>query len=76
MKNNFHCYICFYPTEEEFVCDMCDNYYCDKCSYTFTIHYQFQGGRCYRCSGQSRRGGDIVTKKEIRSNKLKYIFNI
>ena len=48
------CYICFGATEEEIVCDTCGNHYCDNCSYSFTLHYQFQGPRCYKCSEQSR----------------------
>lgn len=68
------CYICssIFPNdavEEEMVCDRCGNYYCENCSYTFSLHYQHQGSRCYLCSDQPRR--NILTKKQMRDNKIK-----
>ena len=68
-----HCYICFQQTEEDLLCDICDEYYCDDCSYTFSIHYQHQGVRCYSCADQSRR--KKLTKEDIRNNKLKLLLN-
>jgi len=69
----YFCYICFGQTEEDFVCDRCDEHYCEKCSYTYTLHYQHEGARCYRCSDQNRR--TKLTKEEIRDNKIKAICN-
>ena len=65
------CYICFQQTEEELLCDRCDNHYCEDCSYTFSIHYQHQGARCYSCADQSRL--KPLTKQMIRDNKIKAI---
>lgn len=67
------CYIClsgdiFYDDGEAFICDTCDEYYCEDCSYTFTIHYQHEGMRCYICSGQKRR-----TPLCKRNSKIDYI---
>jgi len=66
-----HCYICFGVTDEDFLCDMCDEYYCEKCSYTFSLHYQHEGARCYYCADQNRR--TKLTKEEIRDNKIKLL---
>lgn len=71
--SNLRCYICFNETDEEFVCDRCGNYYCEECSYTFTIHYQYEGGLCYWCSDQKRK--KPLIKSEVRERKLKYIFD-
>lgn len=68
-----HCHICFGITDEDFLCDRCEEYYCEKCSYTFSLHYQHQGARCYHCADQDRR--TKLTKEEIRDNKLKLILN-
>lgn len=68
-----HCHICFQLTDEDFLCDTCDEYYCEDCSYTFSLHYQHQGARCHWCSDQSRR--KPIRKEEIRNNKLKLILN-
>lgn len=65
-----HCYLCYAKTDEDFICDTCDNYYCEDCSYHFKIHYQFQGARCYICADQYHRK---ITKEEIRDNKIKLI---
>ena len=70
MEDEKHCHIC-YTTDVEFKCDMCDKYYCEECSYTYTIHYQHQGGRCYWCSDQKRK--KPLTIASIRENKLKLI---
>ena len=71
--NSYFCYICFQQTEENFVCDTCDEHYCEDCSYTFTLHYQHEGPRCFHCSEQSRL--KPLTKQMIRDNKLKAICN-
>ena len=53
------CYICLSTDIVEDVepipCDRCDQYYCYDCSYTFSIHYQYEGNSCYICADQSRR---------------------
>ena len=63
-----YCYICHDITEEDFICDICDNYYCEECSYTYGLYYQFQGSRCYKCADQDRR--NKITKNDIRNRKL------
>ena len=78
-----YCYICFHITEPEFLCDSCDRYYCEECSYVtlaiqasstgklpFTIHYQFQGARCYSCADQRRI--KPLNKIELRDNKINF----
>ena len=67
------CHIClsdniFYEENEPLICDMCDEYYCEDCSYTFTIHYQHEGMRCYQCADQSRR-----KPLNKRDSKIDYI---
>lgn len=69
--NDILCHICYVPTEEEMLCDKCDQHYCEDCSYTFTIHVQYEGGLCHWCSDQRRR--KPITKSEIRQNKLRLI---
>lgn len=65
-----HCYLCYSTrTDDDFICDTCDEYYCEDCSYTFGIYYQFQGSRCYMCADQDRRTKRL-TREEIRDNKL------
>lgn len=67
-----YCYICYSDnTDDDFICDSCNEYYCEDCSYTFSIHYQHQGSRCYSCANQSRR--KKLEKSIIRENKLKTI---
>jgi len=69
-----HCYICYSTNvDEDFICDTCDQYYCEDCSYTFTLHYQHEGPRCFLCADQGRR--KPLTKDMIRDNKLKMIFD-
>lgn len=65
-----HCYICYSSNVEPdiMVCDMCNEVYCDDCSYTFSLHYQHQGSRCYRCSDQSRRSK--LDKRDVAINKV------
>ncbi len=46
-----------------------DEVYCEDCSYTFSIHYQHEGARCFRCSEQKRL--KPLSKETIRDNKLK-----
>lgn len=65
-----YCYICYSQTDIEMICDRCEEHYCDDCSYTFSLHYQFQGSRCYSCAGQGRK---IPTKNEIRIRKIDII---
>jgi hypothetical protein len=49
------CYICHSPLQDLYICDRCEEYYCENCSYSYTLNYQFQGSRCYACAGQDRR---------------------
>lgn len=64
-----HCYHCYSTRiDEDLICDRCDEYYCEDCSYTFSLHYQFTGSRCYYCADQSRRNG--LTKQQRRDSKL------
>ncbi len=65
------CYICYAPTDPEFICDRCDNHYCEDCSYSFTLHYQYEGGLCYWYSDQSRK--KPLIKETVRENKIKWI---
>jgi hypothetical protein len=58
----------FYDDNEALICDICEEYYCYDCSYTFSIHYQHEGMRCYLCADQSRR--KILDK---RDSKIDYI---
>lgn len=67
-----HCHIC-YSLDVEFICDRCDEYYCEDCSYSFTQHYQYHGSRCHFCSDQRRKID--LTKEKIRENKIKLIIH-
>ena len=54
------CYIClsndiFIDDNEPLICDKCDEYFCYDCSYTFSLHYQHEGVRCYHCADQKRK---------------------
>jgi len=71
-----YCYICYSIDEvdEEIICDNCENHYCYDCSYTYSMHYQYEGCLCYWCSDQHRR--KKLTKEIIRNNKLKIILNL
>lgn len=79
MKKEKYCYICYSldiddfgcDDEDCYRCDMCEQFYCQDCSYTFGIYYQHEGPRCYRCADQSRRKN--LTKEEIRDNRIKLI---
>lgn len=69
-----YCWLCYtFPLdpEPELICDRCDQWYCEECSYTFSLHYQHQGCRCYWCADQSRL--NALTKIEKRERKLKLI---
>jgi hypothetical protein len=67
-----YCSICYSTnTDEDMVCESCDEYYCEDCSYTFSIHYQFQGAKCYVCADQRRR--TPLSKELKRNNKIKII---
>jgi hypothetical protein len=64
-----HCHHCYTTNvDKDSICDRCDEHYCWDCSYTFSIHYQHEGARCYYCADQARR--TKLTKQEIRENKL------
>ena len=65
-----YCYICYGLTEPEFLCDRCDNYYCEDCTYIFSPHYQFQGARCYKCADQHRI--TPLDKVKVRDNKVRF----
>lgn len=70
-----YCEICYCidigKLDEEAICDTCESRYCSDCSYSFTIHYQHQGARCYLCSDQSRR--IPLTKELKRDLKIKFL---
>lgn len=66
-----YCEICNGLTDPEWICDNCERYFCEYCSYTFSLHYQFQGNRCYQCADQSRRTSLIP---DLRDNSIRYIF--
>lgn len=67
-----YCYICYsLDIDDNFVCDICENYYCEDCSYTFSIHYQYYGSKCYLCSNQGKR--EKLTKGEKRNKKIKFL---
>ena len=69
-----NCYICYSKnTDEDFICDRCDKYYCEDCSYTYSSHFQYEGSLCYWCSGQKRR--KTLLKSDILNNKIKIILN-
>lgn len=65
-----HCYICgsLDVDKDITICDMCDELYCYDCSYTFTIHYQHQGSRCYSCADQRRR--TPLNRRDSKINKI------
>jgi hypothetical protein len=66
------CYICYTTAvDPEWVCDRCNEHYCEDCSYTFGLHYQFQGSRCYRCADQDRR--EKLDERDIRENRINQI---
>ncbi len=68
---NKYCHICYSPNIDEWVCDRCEQHYCEDCSYTFGIHYQYEGALCYHCSDQNRR--KPLTREMIRDNKIKLV---
>jgi hypothetical protein len=68
INDNVYCYICFKITDKYLLCDMCDKYYCEDCSYRFSLHYQHQGARCYECADQDRI--KPLRKIDIRNNKI------
>lgn len=69
--SDIRCHICFGKTDEDFLCDRCEEYYCEDCSYTFTLHYQYEGSLCYWCSDQKRK--KPLVNSEVREKKLTYI---
>lgn len=69
-----YCWICYSTkTDDDFICDICDRHYCEDCSYSFTLHYQFQGSRCYSCANQSRRKKYSIIDE--RNNKIDLILD-
>lgn len=69
----FFCYICFDLADAEMMCDRCGHHYCYDCSYTYGLHYQYEGNLCHWCSDQRRRTDLDIN--QIRDNKLKLILN-
>lgn len=67
-----YCEICNGLTDTEWICDRCERYFCEDCSYIFSLHYQHEGNRCYQCSDQTRRRPLIP---DLRENSIKYILN-
>ena len=64
------CHVCFDTNvDDDFICDICDKHYCEKCSYTYSIHYQEQKSLCYKCSDQSRKYK--LDSNLVLENKLK-----
>lgn len=68
------CYTLGQKDDDIFECDICGRLYCWECSYTFSLHYQHQGSRCYECSDQSRI--KPLTKDMIRENKIDLLFKL
>lgn len=68
-----YCYICSKVTHDELICDTCDRHYCEDCSYSYTLHYQYEGCQCYSCADQSRL--KPLKKEEVRDNILKIILD-
>ena len=70
-----HCHICYSTNVEDImICDICEKIYCEDCSYTFTLHYQHQGSRCYQCADQNRRIALDKRDSKINGIFLKEIF--
>lgn len=44
------CHICGRDTEREWVCDRCNEFYCDNCSAPFTLHNQIDYPCCESCN--------------------------
>lgn len=66
-----YCIHCFSTSVEECdICDICECRYCYDCSYTYSLHYQFQGSRCYMCADQSRRTKLPLDDKRVNAIKL------
>jgi len=63
-----YCYICYAQTDPEWICETCDEHYCEDCSYTFSLHYQFQGSQCYQCADQYRR--EKLDMRDVRINQI------
>ena len=72
-----YCYICYTENvDPEWICDICGENYCEDCSYTFSIHFQYQGSRCYLCSNQMRRN-PLPPIEVLRERKINlYVGNI
>jgi hypothetical protein len=67
------CHICLsddihIDDETLLICDTCDEYYCHDCSYTYTLHYQHEGMRCFWCSNQRRL--KPLDKRDFRLNYI------
>ena len=66
-----HCHICYSTnTDDDFICDRCGEHYCEDCSYSFTLHYQYEVSLCYWCSVQNRK-----TPLNKRNSKIDFILN-
>lgn len=48
------CHVCGKDTELESVCEICDQFYCDDCSATFTIHNQIDFNCCEICESDRK----------------------
>ena len=70
-QEEYNCYICKGMTEDYMVCDRCHEHYCEDCSYTYSLHFQYQGSLCYECSGQDRI--TPLLKEEVRENVIDII---
>ena len=70
--NKIHCHICYSTNvDEEFICERCDQYYCEDCAAIFNSISQIDYNCCYECSDGNRI--KPLHKDEIRNNKLKLI---
>lgn len=45
-----HCHLCGKETEIDFVCEKCEEFYCEDCSAKYTIHTQIDYSCCESCS--------------------------
>ena len=43
------CHICSGKTDEEWVCEICDEYYCENCSSTYNQFSQIDYNCCRNC---------------------------
>ena len=45
----YKCHICKSNTSEEYVCEICDEYYCEGCSSTYNQFSQIDYNCCKEC---------------------------